>query len=245
MRFMVHRWFHRFTVVFIAAISIYAQTAAVDPATTRYYVTFLRPHPDRKPLNEDEAKRMQSSHMANIRSMAQQGVLVAAGPFEDTPRTMSGIFIFRVDSLEAAQRIAANDPTVTANRNTVDVHAWQGPSGIGEEYTRLHKQDPNTPENMQVHPFCMLLKGSAWETTNNRDSILREHRQYIASLRQQGRLGAAGPIEGSDDLAGLVIFKPIQDAEAKRLMQDDPAVKAGLFRVEYHRWWCSGHVLPW
>ena len=27
--------------------------------------------------------------------------------------------------------------------------------------------------------------------------------------------------------------------------EDDPAVKAGAFRVEFHHWWSSDHVLPW
>src|ERR1035438_9884818 len=46
-----------------------------------------------------------------------------------------------MSSRESAQALAERDPTVLAHRNTVDVHAWQGPPGIGREYFRLHKQD--------------------------------------------------------------------------------------------------------
>ena len=150
------------------------------------------------------------------------------------------------DSLEAAKRIAAQDPTVVEHRNTVDVHTWEGPPGLAVEYNRLHKLDPKTPENMQVHPLCMVYRGSSWELEKSqRDSLLAAHARYLENLRAQDKLGAAGTIEPPDDMQDLVIFKVIPPEEAQRLMQEDPAVKAGLLRVEYHRWWSSDHVLPW
>ena len=57
-----------------------AQEKAVAEGTTRYYVVFLRPDPSRKTLAKDEGERIQSAHMANIRKMAQDGILIAAGP---------------------------------------------------------------------------------------------------------------------------------------------------------------------
>jgi hypothetical protein len=38
-------------------------------------------------------------------------------------------------------------------------------------------------------------------------------------------------------------FRAIPLEEAEKLMSEDSAVKAGVFRVEYHRW-SSDHVLP-
>jgi uncharacterized protein YciI len=151
-----------------------------------------------------------------------------------------------MSSLESAQALAARDPTVLAHRNTVDVHAWQGPPGIGVEYFRLHKQDPNTPENMQSHPLCLLYRGPAWdEKRSARDHLLTAHERYVARLHGLGKLGAAGAIEAPDDLLGLMIFKPIPIEEAQRLLRDDPAVQAGVLRVDFHAWWSSDHVLPW
>jgi uncharacterized protein YciI len=214
-------------------------------ATTRYFVVFLRPDPARKTLTTEEAERIQAAHMANIHKMADDGVLMSAGPFDDAQRTISGIFVFKVESLDRAKAIAANDPTVVEHRNTIDVHAWVGPAGIGDEYFRLHRLDPKTPENMQVHPFCMLLQGDKWESRRDRDEQLIAHERYISDLRARGKLGAGGRIEGPDDLVGLVIFKAIPTEEAQQLLGEDPAVKAGVLRVEYHHWWSSDHVLPW
>ncbi len=128
------------------------------------------------------------------------------------------------------------------HRNTVDVHLWHGPPGLSDEYFRLHKLDPKTPENMRTHPLCLMQKGPAWEANaNERDSLMAAHSRYIHQLREQRKLGAAGGIGAPDDLLGRVVFKPGDLEETKQLMEDDPAVKAGVLKVEYHRWWSSEH----
>jgi uncharacterized protein YciI len=220
-----------------AALALALLLLAQTPSTDLYYLVFLRPDPARKPLAPADAERLQSAHMANIRGMAERGVLVAAGPFGDTPPTIGGVFIFKTASLDEARRIAAQDPTVLEHRNLVDAYPWRGPAGIGAEYFRLHKQDPRTPEDMGVHPFCMLYR--------ERPGDLRAHNEYLAGLRRDGKLAASGDVEGDPALAAIVIFNRLPDDEARRLIEADPAVKSGLLRVEYHRWWCAAHVLPW
>ena len=223
----------------LAALSLGAQN------TTPYVVGFLRPNPARTQLQKPDSERIQSAHMANIQKMARDGVLVSAGPFDDTPATISGIFIFKSVSRQAAQALADQDPTVVEHRNTIDVHAWKGPPDIGTENMRLHGIDPATPENMQTHPLCILFHGIAWEDQNQRESALKAHEAYIGRLRAQGKLGAAGAIEDPGDMQGLIIFKVIPPDEARRLMNADPAVLAGILRPEMHVWWSAEHVLPW
>ena len=43
--------------------------------TVLLFLVFLRPDPARKPLPPAEAERIQTAHMANIKSMAANGVL--------------------------------------------------------------------------------------------------------------------------------------------------------------------------
>jgi uncharacterized protein YciI len=239
---MIRAWL----LMLCATLPVFAQFDSTPLPATRYYVVFLRPDPSRQPLANIDAERIQAAHMANIHKMADDGVLVSAGPFDDTPKTISGIFVFKVDSLESAKTIAAKDPTVLEHRNTVDIHVWDGPPAIGDEYFRLHKLDPKTPENMQDHPLFLLSRGPAWDVKEiHRDELLLAHERYILELKSRGKLGAAGRIEPPDDLLGLVIFRPISFAEAEQLTTDDPAVKAGLLHVELHHWWSSDHVLPW
>lgn len=233
-------------LVLVAAVMVvgqgaWAQSAQVNGAS-RYYVAFLRPDPERKPLSAEVGEQIQTAHMANIHKMADDGLLVSAGPFDDTPHTISGIFIFKVESLERAQAIAMKDPTVVEHRNTIDVHAWDGPAGIGDGYFRLHKIDPKMPENMQVHPFCMLIRDRANALPME---LLQAHVSYVEKLKADGKLSAAGRVSGEEELAWLVVFRAIPLDEAKQLLGNDPAVKAGVFKVEYHQWWSSDHVLPW
>jgi uncharacterized protein YciI len=209
--------------------------------TDLYFVVFLRPAPDRPRLAATEMDRIQTAHMANIHAMADRGVLVAAGPFEDTPTTISGLFLFKVASLDEARRIASADPTVVEHRNTVEVFAWRGPGGIGEEYKRLHAERPDTPEGMGVQPLFLMHRAAGMSAT---DAMLKAHTDYVDRLRTEGKIAATGLAEGAGDLFSMVVFNRIGDEEAARLVANDPAVKGGALRAEAHRWWCAEHVLP-
>lgn len=199
----------------LAALPVAAQS--VGP----YHIVFLRPAPDRKELPKEEADRLQAAHMANIHAMAERGVLVAAGPFDDTPRAVSGVFVMKAPSLAEALRIAAQDPTVAAHRNSIDGVTWTGPDGVGDEYRRRHAADPKTPEDMGVHPFVLLRRAPA---TSDAERLLRD-----------GKLIAHGPLSSGGEFRYLYIFARIPDEEAWRLT---PATLG----PEFHRWWCAAHV---
>jgi len=226
----------RLLAVLIAALSLQAETA-------RYYVVLLRPYPARKDISKGESKRIQSAHMLYIHQMAEDGDLVAAGPCDDKPANVSGIFIFNdVGSLKEARYIAVHDPTVRNRRNTILAYPWDGPPGIGAEYAKLHKLDPKTPENMQAHPIAMVYRGPTWA---HDDRTLAAHERYLEKLRMQGKLGAAGSVQTNDDLVELVIFKAAPLEAAQSLLSEDPAVKANVLRIEWHQWLSADHVLPW
>ncbi len=224
----------------ILALLLLVQAGIAAEMTERYYMVFLRTAADRKPITAAEGERIQAAHMANIHRLADRGVLVAAGPFEDEPAVIRGMFVFRAASLDEARRAAMEDPTVVEHRNVVDVVPWVGPKGIGEKYKQLHKTDPKTPEGMGVHPLFMLYRGSGWTAGS---PVLSEHRYYVARLRASGKIAALGVVE-DEHLSEILIFDRIPDAEARQLMDADPAVKSGMIRMESHRWWSAAHVLP-
>jgi uncharacterized protein YciI len=216
---------------------------SVDPGGRELrYVVFLRPDPARKPLMPGERQRIQDAHMANIQRMADEGVLVAAGPMEDQPVTISGIFVFKVPSLAEARRIAALDPTVVNGRNTVDVHPWLGPAGIGEAYFKWRRLNPDAKDAMGSHWLCLVLRGPAWAGGTHPDE---EHEKFVASLRGAGVLAAAGPVEDDPDLLGIIVFKKPSAEEARKAVEQDPAFRAGRIAIEYHIWWTADRVLPW
>lgn len=66
--------------------------------------------------------------MANINAMAKTGKLVIAGPFENGG-DYSGVYVFKVGSLDEAKTLAESDPAVKAGRLVAEVHPWRVAEG--------------------------------------------------------------------------------------------------------------------
>jgi uncharacterized protein YciI len=66
---------------------------------------------------------------------------------------------------------------------------------------------------------------------------------HMANIRHMGEIGKlllAGPFEDNGDLRGLFLFKPgVSIDEVKKLVDADPAVKAGRLRYEIHPWFAA------
>lgn len=58
-------------------------------------------------------------------------------------------------------------------------------------------------------------------------SVRPVHREYLASLRSQGKLAAAGPfVDGS---GALIVYEAESAEEAETLVTSDPFNEAGVF----------------
>jgi uncharacterized protein YciI len=230
-------------LVFLCVMALtLAGRAAPASEGSPYYLVFLRPDPNRIPLHQSLREAIMAEHLANIQKMADEGILAAAGPMDDETTTISGIFVLKADSLGDAQRIAASDPTVLVKRNTVDVHPWWGPKGIGDGYFQWKRSNPGAKDVMAAHAFCILLRMPASAgpaTADPGDSA------FVESLRESGALLAAGRIDGDPVIAEVVIFKTASIDEARRSLASDPGVAAGRLQPEFHNWWTADRVMPW
>jgi len=224
----------------LLALLLCIPAAAEPPAP--YYVVFLRPDSARTPITPEEGKRIMAAHMANIQSMADQGIMVAAGPFDDEHPTISGIFVFGPRTLAEAQRIAASDPTVMQRRNTADVHPWFGPEGIGTAYFSWVKQHPDAKTEMASHTLVVLNRSPGVKTD---PKLAAAHEAFIGRCREKGVLAAAGGVDDASAISWIGIFKADSRDEAAKILQDDPLIRSGQFTAEYHRWWTADRVLPW
>ncbi|HKY05277.1 MAG TPA: YciI family protein, partial [Blastocatellia bacterium] len=115
-------------------VSWYAARNMITPpktpiVKTNYVFGVLVRGPNWSPTMTDETKKIQEGHMANINRLAAMGKLVLAGPFiEGGDRR--GIFIFKVNSLEEAERLTNTDPAVIAGRLKIELHRWAVPAGM-------------------------------------------------------------------------------------------------------------------
>jgi uncharacterized protein YciI len=72
----------------------------------------------------------------------------------------------------------------------------------------------------------------------NRDRIAEVrpvHREYLSSLKLQGKLFASGPFE--DDSGALIIYEADSELDARSLIEADPFHAAGVFQ--------SYTIKPW
>jgi uncharacterized protein YciI len=70
------------------------------------------------------------------------------------------------------------------------------------------------------------------------EALQRQHLGHLQALARSGKLVVAGPFDDQADprMRGLCLYRaPLE--EARRLAQDDPAVKAGRLEVEVLSWW--------
>lgn len=75
--------------------------------------------------------------------------------------------------------------------------------------------------------------GFLLESTPEEDAIVSAHFQYLKALTEQGGVLLAGRTLNTDATShGLVVLEADSEAHARSLMENDPAVKAGVFSSE-------------
>jgi uncharacterized protein YciI len=96
-----------------------------DPVT----LVFLVRTDDAPDIPDDEAERLQDAHLAHQAALADQGLVLVAGPLTDQDdEAMRGICVLSVDA-DRARTLYADDPAVRAGRLAVRVATWLVPTG--------------------------------------------------------------------------------------------------------------------
>lgn len=91
---------------------------------------------------------------------------------------------------------------------------------------------------LKTGPNDATIKG------DERTKAFRGHFENMTRLSDEGKLAVAGPF-GQNDKAfrGLFILAVSTVADAQKLAETDPAVKAGIFVVEYVPWFGSASLM--
>src|SRR5215469_1456772 len=88
--------------------------------------------------------------------------------------------------------------------------------------------------------LVLYRPGPAWLTGKSvMEQPLKEHGKYMLSLYIKGCMKLAGPL--TDNTGGAVMLEVSDEAEAKAIVANDPAVKSGVFVYEMHPW----KLQPW
>jgi len=91
---------------------------------------------------------------------------------------------------------------------------------------------------LKTGPNDATVKGA------DRDNAFKGHFENMGRLVAEGKLAVAGPF-GKNDKAfrGLFILAVTTVEDAQKLAETDPAVKAGIFMVEYVPWFGSASLM--
>jgi len=92
------------------------------------------------------------------------------------------------------------------------------------------------PEKMQTVHIALLYRGPNATTgpaTPEQQKLQEAHMAHLNKMALVDKaLWIAGPMAGTGDLRGIVVFKTATAAEALALQSEDPSIKAGRLRVE-------------
>lgn len=111
--------------------------------------------------------------------------------------------------------------------------------------TTLAKKLGADDYGMKMYVFVILKTGDN-KTTDKQfiDSCFTGHLTNIGRLAETRQLIVAGPFgKNNDDFRGLFILNVTSIAEANKLLETDPALKANLLRAELYPWYGSA-ALP-
>ena len=82
--------------------------------------------------------------------------------------------------------------------------------------------------------YCIvILKAGPHKNQDGAEKIIWEHGRRNFALRADGVLSIVCPISDGSNVSGVSIFNaPVE--EVKKIMDEDPGVKAGVFIYETH-----------
>ncbi len=86
--------------------------------------------------------------------------------------------------------------------------------------------------------MAIMKKGPKWDGTGDAEKgpILHQHLRNVIAMLQSGKAVVAGSFAPDPDPGGIFILRAASAAEAKTMLDTDPAVKAELLVPEIHPW---------
>jgi uncharacterized protein YciI len=93
-------------------------------------------------------------------------------------------------------------------------------------------QDHSNPAATTGYYIAFYTPGSAWSKSKpaNEQKYFTEHSNHLNELRRKNKIDIGGRYSNNM----LLLLRAKSEAEARSLVEDDPAVKTKLFKVEVH-----------
>lgn len=99
---------------------------------------------------------------------------------------------------------------------------------------------------MRSYVFATLLTGpndASITDTEKRNELFKGHFANMGRLAKEGKLVLAGPFIEGGEKRGLFIFNVATIEEAEEFVQTDPSIVAGIFKVEFTKYYGSAALM--
>jgi len=113
---------------------------------------------------------------------------------------------------------------------------------------KLAKQLKADDYGMKTYVMAFLLSGDRVQeySQEERTEIQKGHMANINRLAENGKLILAGPFIDGKEKRGIFLFNVSTKEEAEALTNTDPAIQAGVLKMELIEWYASAvlQLLP-
>ena len=109
------------------------------------------------------------------------------------------------------------------------------------------QQGKKSETQIRQYWFVMLTAGNNRSQDSLTAAKIQEgHMANITRLYNEGKLKVAGPFGDEGKWIGIFIFDCSTKEEVEKLVNTDPAIKAGRLNYEIHPWWTAaiGSFVP-
>ena len=110
--------------------STLASSLGADERGMKTYVLVILRSGPAKIEDRELRDSLFTGHFSNMDKLAEEGKLVAAGPFNTNDNEYRGLFIFNVSTIAEAEELVKGDPTVTNGIFVTEMYRWYGSAAL-------------------------------------------------------------------------------------------------------------------
>lgn len=97
---------------------------------------------------------------------------------------------------------------------------------------------------MKTYVMVFLKAGeNRTQTAQEAKKIQEQHMQHLDRMHKEGKLLMAGPFTDEHEIKGILVMNSIDIDEVKNIVEEDPAIKAGRLKAEYHLWYTKSGTI--
>jgi uncharacterized protein YciI len=188
------------------------------------FFVFLNTNPNKAKLSTEQVESLQAAHLQNIEKLADEGTLLAAGPFD----TGGGFFIIHADDIKQIKDIISTDPAIAADRYIIEIYPFS---------VRINDLcGAKKPYEMVTYQFVELTAELTY--FGDLDQMIYDNRIFMAELSNNNNFVITQG--GFDEYnSGVLILDVPTTEEAIEIIKQHPAVQTGQLKYEVKPVWMA------